>query len=252
MTKPESAALVALCILLAGAAPAEERPCRETEFEGTAYTLCEAAAGDDLRLFLHAADGRPLGGFGRIEAMLEPLGLTLVWAMNAGMYHDDRSPVGLYIEEGRELRGAVTSAGPGNFGMLPNGVFCVSPAGTAPAFAVIETRAYAAQPPACRFATQSGPMLVIEGALHPRFIPGSDSRHIRNGVGVSPDGSSAVFAISHARVSFDEFARLFRDALGMPQALYLDGKVSRLHAPDLGRSDLGVQMGPVVGLVVPR
>ena len=250
MTKPSAAA--AALILLAGVASAAEGPCRETEFEGSVYTLCEAAAGDDLRLFLNDADGATLGSFGRIDALLEPIGLTLVWAMNAGMYHADRSPVGLYVEEGRALRGPVTSAGPGNFGMLPNGVFCISPPGAAPAFAVIETRAYAAEPPDCRFATQSGPMLVIDGALHPRFIPDSDSRHIRNGVGVSPDGSRAVFAISHRRVSFDAFARLFRDALGIRQALYLDGKISRLHAPGLGRSDRGLQMGPVVGLVAPR
>jgi uncharacterized protein YigE (DUF2233 family) len=166
--------------------------------------------------------------------------------MNAGMYHPDRVPVGLMIENGQERARIVTSDGPGNFGLLPNGVFCINDR-----FAVIESRAFKAAPPACRFATQSGPMLVIDGALHPRFIPDSPSRYIRNGVGVSADGRRAYFVISQGRVNFAEFARVFRDALGTPQALYFDGNVSRLFAPDIGRRDLGFPMGPIVGTVVP-
>jgi uncharacterized protein YigE (DUF2233 family) len=94
-------------------------------------------------------------------------------------------------------------------------------------------------------------MLVIDGALHPRFLPDSGSRYIRNGVGVSEDGKRAVFAISDAPVTFHEFARLFRDALNLPNALYFDGKVSRLFAPGIGRDDIGFPMGPMVGLVAP-
>jgi uncharacterized protein YigE (DUF2233 family) len=163
--------------------------------------------------------------------------------MNAGMYHADRAPVGLYIENGVELAPIITTDGPGNFGLLPNGVFCIGDA-----FAVIEARRFAANPPACRHATQSGPMLVIDGALHPRFLPDSDSFNIRNGVGVRADGT-AVFAISGARVNFHTFARLFRDALGTPNALFLDGSISRLYAPALDRDDAGFPMGPIVGLV---
>ncbi|MFP4274873.1 MAG: phosphodiester glycosidase family protein, partial [Paracoccaceae bacterium] len=128
---------------------------------------------------------------------------------------------------------------------LPNGVFCISEGRAR----VIETRRFAAEAPACRYATQSGPMLVLDGALHPRFLPDSSSRFIRNGVGTDDAGERVVFAISEQPVSFDEFGRLFRDVLGLRQALYLDGSVSRLHAPALGRSDFGRAMGPVVGVV---
>ena len=138
-----------------------------------------------------------------------------------------------------------TNTGPGNFGLLPNGVFCIG-AGRAD---VIESLRYEAEAPECRFATQSGPMLVVDGELHPRFLPDSTSRHIRNGVGTSADGAQVVFAISDEPVTFHEFARLFRDGLGLPQALYFDGNVSRLHAPALGRSDGGARMGPIVGVV---
>jgi uncharacterized protein YigE (DUF2233 family) len=167
--------------------------------------------------------------------------------MNAGMYHRDLAPVGLYIEEGTEVTPLVTREGPGNFGLLPNGVFCIGET-----FRVIESRTFKEDRPDCRFATQSGPMLVIGGKLHPRLLPGSDSLNIRNGVGVSKDGTRAVFAISNDEVNFDAFARLFRDALGLPDALYFDGNISRLYAPSLDRHDGGFPMGPIVGTVVPK
>ena len=227
-----------LCILpgMAGAA------CRDITFEDLPYTVCDIAPGADLRLFLNGPDG-PLGSFAAVNDQLAQAGQALTFAMNAGMYHADRTPVGLYIEGGVERAPIITSDGPGNFGLLPNGVFCIGAT-----FAVIEARAFAANPPTCRFATQSGPMLVIDGVLHPRFLPGSDSFNIRNGVGVTPDGT-AVFAISDSRVNFHAFARLFRDALGTPNALFLDGSISRLYAPNLDRSDPGFPMGPIVGLV---
>ncbi len=221
--------------------------CRDTTFEATLFTLCEVTAGEDLRLFLDDPDGQVFGSFARIDQTLAEQGQHLAFAMNAGMYHPDRSPVGLYIEDSEARSRLVTRAGPGNFGMLPNGVFCIGDAG----FSIIESRAYAAAPPDCRFATQSGPMLVIDGALHPRFLPGSASTHLRNGVGVSDDGQRAVFVISDAPVTFHCFARFFRDELGLNRALYLDGSVSRLHAPELGRSDWGIPLGPIVGLVAP-
>ena len=92
-------------------------------------------------------------------------------------------------------------------------------------------------------------MLVIDGALHPRFLAGSDSRYIRNGVGTSKDGRRAVFVISRNQVNFHDFASYFRDHLGLNSALYFDGNISRLHAPALGRSDAGLAMGPIVGVV---
>ena len=232
---------------IGGAQPAAVSGCREMVHDDTRYTLCSVTTAADLRIFQTDADGAPLGSFNRVNTLLAAENRRLAFAMNAGMYHADRRPVGLMVENGRERAPIVTSAGPGNFGMLPNGVFCI----LQDRFAVIESRAFASAAPACRFATQSGPMLVIDGALHPRFIDGSDSRFIRNGIGISPDGQTAHFAISREPVNFADFARFFRDALNTPQALYLDGKISRLYAPDIGRNDFGLPMGPIVGVVVP-
>jgi uncharacterized protein YigE (DUF2233 family) len=241
-------ALLAAALGLGLAQEAGAADCRRIAHEGRPYTICEVdPAHDDLRLFHSDADGTPYGHFATLDAALAEHGLRLGPAMNAGMYHEDRAPVGLYVEEGEETMYLVTSPGPGNFGLLPNGVLCLRQ-GRAD---VIETRRFEKTAPACRFATQSGPMLVIDGELHPHFLPDSTSRYLRNGVGTSADGQRLVMAISEVPVTFHEFGRLFRDVLALPQALYLDGNVSRLHAPGLGRSDFGRAMGPILGVVEP-
>jgi len=223
--------------------------CRTVRHEGAKFTVCEAdAAREDIRLFhSDAATGEVLGGFPQVNAMLEREGLALAMGMNAGMYHNDLAPVGLYVEEGEERARIVTSDGPGNFGLLPNGVFCIRE-GRAD---VIESLRFVDEAPDCRFATQSGPMLVIDGKLHPRFLKDSDSVYVRNGVGTSADGTRVVFAISDDRVNFHTFGTLYRDVLKLPNALYLDGKVSRLYAPAIRRHDRGFPMGPIVGVTKP-
>ena len=237
--------LLALAFPLAPVA-AEAAECRDVTFETDSYTICEVQAGEDLRLFHSGPDGA-YGSFRNVDAALEAEGGTLGFAMNAGMYHRDLAPVGLYVEDGVEVSRLVTRAGPGNFGLLPNGVFCIGDE-----FRVVESRTYKKDRPECRYATQSGPMLVIGGKLHPKLLPGSDSTYIRNGVGVSADGQQAVFVISNDAVNFHAFARFFRDGLGLPNALYFDGNISRLYAPKLGRHDGGFPMGPIVGTVVPK
>lgn len=225
------------------AGPALAVTCEDVTFAGHSFSACTVdVAQSDLRLFHTDQTGAIIGSFEQLAAQ-DP-SRSLSFAMNAGMYHADRSPVGLFQKDGVAVSSIVTSDGPGNFGLLPNGVLCL----TDTTAQVIETLAYVAANPPCRDASQSGPMLVIGGELHPRFLPDGTSLHIRNGVGTTADGKTAIFAISNDPVNFYTFGLFFRDYLQTPDALYFDGSVSRLYAPQLGRADLGFQLGPMVGV----
>ncbi len=207
--------------------------------------MCRASGDADIRLFLNGADGAPYRHFNFVNEALAAEDATLVFAMNAGMYHEDRSPVGYYRENDVDFSAINANDGPGNFHLKPNGVFYVDANGAG----VEETGAFIAakrEPP--RFATQSGPMLVIENAIHPRFLSDSDSLKRRNGVGVTKDGD-VIFVLADSPVRLYDFATFFRDELMTPNALYLDGTISRLFAPSLGRNDPGAAMGPIVGVV---
>lgn len=235
----------ALIATLAGPAAAETggpAVCRPLAHDGTRYTVCTVdLRRHQLKLYWQNPDGVPYGSLGSLSR--SPAGARLVMAMNAGMYHGDLSPVGLYVEDGRELKPVSRAAGPGNFHMKPNGVFYVENGRAG----LLETGAFLRRRTKASLATQSGPMLVIDGRLHPRFSEEGPSKKIRNGVGVR-DPNTAVFAISEEPVSFGAFARLFRDALGCRNALFLDGSISGLHAPALGRTDISLKsLGPMIG-----
>ncbi|MEM6888951.1 MAG: phosphodiester glycosidase family protein [Pseudomonadota bacterium] len=234
--------------LIAGLAytPAAAVECNEIIHDGTTFTVCEVdATSQDIRLFLNDASGAPYGQFSAVERDLALEGMALQFAMNGGMYHEDRTPVGYFVEAGEELMRVIDSPGPGNFGLVPNGIFCIRDNRAD----VIETLNFLRDAPACNYATQSGPMLVIDGELHPRFLEDGTSTFIRNGVGTSAEGSRAVFAISQTQVNFYSFGTLFRDTLALPNALFLDGNISRLYAPQIDRDDFGRRMGPIVGVI---
>jgi uncharacterized protein YigE (DUF2233 family) len=207
-------------------------------FEGDRFTICAARNGRHVILLIdRAPDGKPMRDFTLLAAHPG----KAAFAMNAGMFDQSGLPIGLYIERGQELKSINRADGPGNFHMKPNGVFYGDDHG----WHVVTSDAWAATPPRIRFATQSGPMLVIDGEVNPAFDGNGTSRYRRNGVGVTANGT-AWFAISERPVSFGRFARLFRDALKCRQALFLDGYVSRLWDPVAGRMDRGPRIGPIV------
>jgi prepilin-type processing-associated H-X9-DG protein len=113
----------------------------------------------------------------------------------------------------------------------------------------METEAFARSAIRPDFASQSGPMLVVDGKMHPRFSKSGTSRKVRNGVGIDASGN-AIFAISEAPVTFYEFAKLFRDGFKCRNALFFDGSVSSLYASELGRNDALMPLGPMVGAFV--
>jgi uncharacterized protein YigE (DUF2233 family) len=245
-------AVALLCLVLSATAGAA--PCRNESFRGASYIVCSFdLVRDDVRIAWRDGDGRPYRTFAAVAAGLEANGQSLRFAMNGGMYHDDFRPVGLYVENGRELARINTATRTGapaeipNFYKKPNGVFFIG-GGKA---GIRATDRFLADRPQATFATQSGPMLVIDAAIHPAFIVNSTDRKPRNGVGVS--GPTKVhFAISAGRVSFYEFARFFRDRLGCDNALFLDGgQASGLYAPELGRNDAPGHggYGPIITVV---
>lgn len=217
--------------------------CEETVFEGARTILCVIDPSEyDIALAYRGADGEVFGSVAKVVVALTANGRTPVLAMNAGMYHADMLPVGLYVENSAEISPLNEDDGFGNFFLKPNGVFFVDEGGRAK---VLETEAYRSAEIMPAFATQSGPMLVIDGALHPRFLPDGTSKYIRNGVGVRADGR-VVLAITRDPLSLGSFGRLFRDIADCPNALFFDGAVSSLAWGTHMEIDAGEPAGPVV------
>jgi uncharacterized protein YigE (DUF2233 family) len=245
-------AVALTCLVLS--ATAHAAPCRSESFRGASYIVCSFdLARDDVRIHWRDGDSRPYRTFAAVAADLRTRGQSLRFAMNGGMYHDNFRPVGLYIENGRELARANTATRTGtpaqipNFYKKPNGVFWIGDGKAG----ILETERFLADRPGAKFATQSGPMLVINAAIHPAFIVNSTYRKPRNGVGVSSP-TRVHFVITVGWVSFYEFARFFRDGLGCDNALFLDGgEASGLYAPELGRNDAPGHggYGPIITVV---
>lgn len=219
------------------------------------YSVCristEALSTTDysLQLFWQQADGaQPLLTFDTLLSAL-PSNQTLNFAMNAGMYNEDYAPIGYTVIKGKEIHSLNLKAGGGNFHLLPNGVMWWDKTGEAQ---ITESHALneqlkngVAQP---WYATQSGPMLVINNEIHPEFNPDSISVKLRNGAGVCSDGS-LQFVNSEEPVTFYQFASLFKDNLKCPNALFLDGGIaSALYAPSIDKDDKK-EMGVMIGLV---
>jgi uncharacterized protein YigE (DUF2233 family) len=239
------AVLAGAAILSASLAAPASAACRNVSHLGEDYIACTFdPAANDIRLYNEDQAGVPFKSFKALSLELRRRDEYLVFAMNGGMYHEDLSPVGLHVEEGAEKTPLNTNPGWGNFHMLPNGVFFVGD-GKAGVMAAETYRSAGIRP---RFATQSGPMLVIDGALHPRFLPDSDSLKTRNGVGVTSSGA-VVFAVSKRPVRFHDFATLFRDRLNCPNALFLDGTISSLYVPEIDRHDRLFPLGPIIAVV---
>lgn len=218
-----------------------------SESSGFAYprftTIRVDARIERIELFLRDDAGRPLRRFDRLESWLASRKERLRFAMNAGMFEPDLSPVGLLVQNGQQVSPLNLSDGTGNFFLKPNGVFFISELGPG----IVESAEYQALAQKVRLATQSGPLLVRNGALHPSINAASNSRLLRNGVGVS--GDTIVFVISEKPVSFYEMAIYFRDELHCLDALYLDGVVSSLYSIDLQRNDSRADLGPIFGVV---
>ena len=179
----------------------------------------------DLRLYWKNDNNQNIGSIQNLKLWLEGKNRILEFAMNAGMYKKDNSPQGLYIEKQKILSALDTTKASGNFYLKPNGIFYLTTNKTA---AICRTEDFR-NIEKVEYATQSGPMLLIGGQIHPEFKKGSPNLNIRNGVGILPDGK-VLFVLSKKEINFYDFANYFK-SLGCKNALYLDGFVSRAFAP---------------------
>ena len=234
----------------AGASPADdnatgttavESACRSVIFENTSLTHCLATPSRHrINMVLGAGSDAPyrsLPAFARTRNAA-----SVAFAMNGGMFDKSGQPIGYYVETAERLVPLKTASGEGNFHMLPNGVFF----GSDELWEVRTTEDFLANvSDRPQFGTQSGPMLLIDGKLHPDISHDGESRVIRNGVGVDERGR-AHFVISNAPISFGKLARFYRDELSVRNALYLDGSVSSLWNPTTDRLDSGAPIGPII------
>ena len=194
-----------------------------------------------LKFYLKDDNGSIFKTFGNLNSYLKERNQELLFAMNGGMYMENSMPLGLYVENGKVIRktNRVKKAY-GNFYMQPNGVFFITEKGNA--YIKPTTKFHFKK--YVKFATQSGPMLLINGKFHPKFRKGSKNVHIRNGVGVLPSGK-LLFAISTELINFYDFAEYFKKN-GCKNALYFDGFVSKMYLPPkhdyFGYSSFGVMI----------
>lgn len=197
----------------------------------------------NLDFYWKNENGDPYSNFKTLKEALNAENKELLFAMNGGMYLKDQSPQGLYIENGiQKSKLDTTQSTYGNFYMQPNGVFFLTNDNRPVVCKTIDFK----NNDNIKYATQSGPMLVIDGEMHSRFINGSTNLHIRNGVGILPDGN-ILFAISKTKVNFYDFATFFLDK-GCENALYLDGFVSRTYLPSQNWEQLDGQFGVIIGV----
>ena len=218
-------------------------------YRGTVYNVFAWRADalqTSLMLSRDSQKHRPFTRLERAVRRIESGGGAVLLAANAGMYLPDLTPAGFYVEEGEELYPVRIEADGTNFGMLPNGVFAVTESG----FTVVESGKLTQAPAGgdYLYATQSGPLLLEGGRIHPRFREDSSNRYVRSGVGVTTSGinPAAYYAISETPVNFYDFASFFREVLLCREALYLDGHISRAYIPEIGRDQVGGRFGPLL------
>jgi uncharacterized protein YigE (DUF2233 family) len=179
----------------------------------------------DIKLYWKNEHNKNFSSIQNLKQWLDSNSRQLLFAMNGGMYKTDGSPQGLYIENEKLLSPLDTAAGNGNFYMKPNGVFYITTNNVA---AICNSINFSSKEK-IKYATQSGPMLITDGQIHPSFQQGSTNLNIRNGVGILPD-NKIIFVLSKKEISFYDFANYFK-TLGCKNALYLDGLVSRAYLP---------------------
>ncbi|MEZ4842954.1 MAG: phosphodiester glycosidase family protein [Bacteroidia bacterium] len=231
--------IISALLLLACYGPQKEAS-KKTEEPILTYTVNTEK--QQLQMFWKDNNDSIINTFERLEKHVKSQHKKLVFAMNGGMFMPDFSPQGLYIQNSIVQNPIDTGRGSGNFYLKPNGIFYI----TRSKAVVCNTTDFLADS-TIQYATQSGPMLVENGQIHPAFTKGSSNLHIRNGVGILPNGD-VLFAMSKAKINFYDFAQFFLSK-GCQNALYLDGFVSRTYLPEKNYTPSDGRFGVMIGVL---
>lgn len=199
----------------------------------------------NIRMYWKDHKNEMIRSLGNLEHYTASQNEKLIFAMNGGMFEPDNSPKGLYIENFKILHPIDTSTGNGNFYLPPNGIFYIT-RNNKPE--ITETKKFIPSPD-IKYATQSGPMLLINRKINPAFQQHSKNLNIRNGVGILENGE-VIFAMSKKEVNFYDFAALFKE-MGCQDALYLDGFVSRTYLPEKKWIQKDGDFGVMIGVTEP-
>lgn len=217
--------------------------CQDKSYEKD-YVIYEVDPKQEaIEMYYYNEKSVPIRSLGNLKEFLAVRNKELIFAMNGGMFEPDNAPKGLYIENGQQLQALDTLVGgKGNFYLPPNGVFYLTEDNKAD---IVVTTAFKPHP-SIKYATQSGPMLLVDRQINKVFTLGSTNLNIRNGVGIKPTGE-VIFAMSKEKVNFYEFAKLFQD-MGCINALYLDGFVSRTYLLSKGWTQTDGDFGVIIAI----
>ncbi|MFK8101931.1 MAG: phosphodiester glycosidase family protein [Saprospiraceae bacterium] len=200
---------------------------------------------DEINFFYQNIDGEKYRTFSNLAQQLARDSISLRFAMNAGIFDAHKKPEGLFLTKKDTISPLNLQDGFGNFYLKPNGVFYLTTEGR---LGVLESEEFANTKIEALYATQSGPMLLRDGVIHPAFNAGSKNLFVRNGVGIlSPQ--QAVFLISKAPVNFFDFASVFQTYFNCENALYLDGAISEIYFPSMEEKNKHGSFSGIIGVV---
>ena len=218
---------------------------KKVEYDGFWFRYVVFPPGD-VKMAWKDESGNILHSQEALQSLLLSKGDTLLVAMNGGMYTGTYEPCGLYVENGTVLHSLNKNfSGTGNF-TLPfgqtktNGVFLITADSKAK---VVFSKDYTASLKPY-YATQSGPVLVYNNTVNPMFGEKTTNILPRNGIGVNTDGN--VVMVFSGSTNFYTLAKFFRDELMCPNALYLDGVVSRMFVLNEQANPWNIDLGVLI------
>jgi uncharacterized protein YigE (DUF2233 family) len=198
---------VLLSCLLQAACSANARP---------APVVFHVLPGDDVRIETGTT------GAGMADFLADP---HVVFATNGGIFERPEAATGLLISGGTEIHPINLANGAGNFFLKPNGILFRTDDGR---WHIVESGEFEAlrskQVATVTDATQSGPLILRKGIIHPAIQPTSQNKLLRNAACVDAKGGLHLI-MTRGDGTFHEVARTAID-MACTDALYLDGVIS--------------------------